>query len=347
MNSFNLIKTIQIVKDKEVNVLENIDFVVTWVDFDDPKWQEKYLKYRPEETSSMNNNTRYKDYGTFKYWFRAVEKYAPWVKNIYLITDNQVPEWLNLDNEKLKLISHEDYIDKKFLPTFNSNVIELNIGNIKELSEKFVLFNDDCFLNDRVVEEDFFKNDLPVDMGAPQPITPDSEFTHIILNDMVLINKWFSKKKVLQKNFKKYFSVKYGIRRLISSTTTLPFAELLGFYNGHLPTPYLKSIYNNVVDKASKSLEKTNESTFRRSSDINHWLVRYYEFCTGKFLPRKNNFGHFYELDEYNEFVSDIKNSKHKMVCINDVEDPSAENGKNALKKVLDKKFPNKSSFEI
>ncbi|AZP90300.1 Stealth CR1 domain-containing protein [Pediococcus acidilactici] len=327
--------------------MADIDFVVTWVDFDDPKWRSKYTKYKPGNTSTMNNSTRYKDYGTFKYWFRSVEKYAPWVRNIFLITDDQVPEWLNTKNKKIKLINHSEYIDKKFLPTFNSNVIELNIGNIKELSNQFVLFNDDCFLNDFVSEEDFFRNGLPVDMGTFQPLIPDSEFSHIVLNDMVLINEWFKKKDILKKNFKKYFSLKYGVRRLISAATTLPFNELVGFYDGHLPTPYLKKTYTEVVEKAAKQVQKTNENNFRKSSDINHWLIRYYEYCTGKFIPRNSDFGCFFELSDYKKFRSSIEQSKHKMVCINDIDDEIAERGKEVLRESLAKKFPQKSSFEI
>ncbi|MFS1240488.1 hypothetical protein ACL36S_16760 [Lactiplantibacillus plantarum] len=59
----------------------------------------------------------------FLSWFRAVEKNAPWVNKIYLITDNQIPAWLNFENPKIQVISHQNYIPEKYLPTFNSNVI--------------------------------------------------------------------------------------------------------------------------------------------------------------------------------------------------------------------------------
>ena len=67
------------------------------------------------------------------------------------------PDWLNLDCPKLRFIKHEDYIPKKYLPTFNSHTIELNFNRIKELSERFVYFNDDMFIIDYMEKSDFFE----------------------------------------------------------------------------------------------------------------------------------------------------------------------------------------------
>ncbi|MBQ6357217.1 MAG: capsule biosynthesis protein CapK, partial [Solobacterium sp.] len=40
-------------------------------------------------------DNRFKDWGLFKYWFRGVEKFAPWVNKIYFITWGHVPTWLD------------------------------------------------------------------------------------------------------------------------------------------------------------------------------------------------------------------------------------------------------------
>ena len=327
-------------------LLQKIDFVVAWVDGSDPKWQKKYLKYRPTEKSIMNSEIRYREYGTFKYWFRAVEKYAPWVNKIYVITDNQIPSWLNVKNDKIKVVDHQEYIDDKYLPTFNSSTILLHIDKIRNLSEKFVLFNDDMFLNDMVEESDFFKNDLPIDTGTFQPTIPTTRFTHLLVNDLLIINRWFNYRNILKKNFGKYFHYKYGIKRILSAMTTLPFSRIIGFYDGHLATPYLKSDFRYVTNKAIKAVEKTSVNKFRTNDDINEWLVRYYEYCTGRFIPRRKGFGKFYELKEYKEFVKDIKNSRSKVVCINDSSDKESEFGMKELNKILSEKFPEKSCFE-
>lgn len=258
--------------------MQKIDFVVAWVDGSEPEWQKKYLKYRPEEVNIMNSEIRYREYGTFKYWFRSVEKYAPWVNKIYVITDNQVPSWLNVENEKIKIVDHKDYIDSKYLPTFNSSTILLHIDKIPDLSEKFVLFNDDMFLNDTVEEGDFFRNNLPVDTGTFQPTMPTTSFTHLLINDLLIINDWFNYRNILKKHFKKYFYYKYGLKRILSAMTTLPYRKIIGFYDGHLATPYLKSDFSYVTNRSSEAIERTSLNKFRTNNDINEWIVRYYQY---------------------------------------------------------------------
>ncbi|WP_331836427.1 hypothetical protein [Erysipelothrix piscisicarius] len=70
-----------------------------------------------------------------------------WVNNVYLITYGHLPDFLNVDHPKLKIINHTDYIPSDYLPTFSSHTIELNMHRIEGLSEHFVYFNDDMFLN--------------------------------------------------------------------------------------------------------------------------------------------------------------------------------------------------------
>lgn len=133
-----------------------IDFVVTWVDETDPNWVKQKNIFIEQCDKRLNKEARYRDWGFFKYWFRSVEKYAPWVNKIFLITEGHLPQWINIHHPKLVHIRHCDYISAEFLPTFNSNVIELNLANIDELSEHFVLFNDDIFINAPVQQTDFF-----------------------------------------------------------------------------------------------------------------------------------------------------------------------------------------------
>ena len=141
---------------------EKIDFVITWVDGSDKKWLEEKRKY--DNSIDVDDSiNRYRDWDNLKYWFRGVEKFAPWVNKIYFITYGHLPKFLNTSHEKLVIVNHEDFIDKKNLPLFNSNAIEFNLKNINDLSENFVLFSDDVFILDKVKTTDFFKNDLPCD----------------------------------------------------------------------------------------------------------------------------------------------------------------------------------------
>ena len=122
-----------------------IDFVVPWVDSSDPAWIEQYNHYRPEKP--ITDRGRFRNWDIFRYWFRAVEQYAPWVNKVYLVTNGTFPEWVNAECPKLVLVRHEDYIPEKFLPTFSSHTIELNMDKIPGLSEHFVYFNDDMYIN--------------------------------------------------------------------------------------------------------------------------------------------------------------------------------------------------------
>ena len=153
---------------------DKIDFVITWVDGNDPEWRMKKESFLPQVDNNMNSESRYRDWEILKYWFRSVEKNAPWVNNIFLITEGHLPNWLNVNHDKLRIIKHSDYISDEYLPTFNSNVIEINISKLPDLSEHFVLFNDDMFINAPVNPDDFFKNGLPRDTGIFSPIVPIS-----------------------------------------------------------------------------------------------------------------------------------------------------------------------------
>ena len=102
-----------------------IDFVVTWVDMDDPKWKEEFYKYSDKIDNSVNEKSeaRFRDYGFLKYWFRGVDLFAPWVRKVHFVTSGQKPEWLNIDHPKLNMVSHKDYIPEEYLPVFKKLII--------------------------------------------------------------------------------------------------------------------------------------------------------------------------------------------------------------------------------
>lgn len=300
--------------------MENIDFIITWVDGNDREWQLNKNKYDENLTDvKMNTESRYRDWDILKYWFRSVEKYAPWVNKIFFVTEGHLPEWLNVDNEKLVILKHSDFINDKYLPTFNSNVIELSFPNIAELSNNFVSFNDDMFLNKEVAPEDFFVNGIPKDSGIFSPILPLSgTIDSIILNNIEIINDNFDKKDVIKQHFRKYFHPSYG-KHIIKNIVTLPWDKILGFYDNHIPISYSKKTYKKVLMDNQTIVNKTLHNRFRTRDDINHWLVRYWQLCTGNFIPRSTSFGAYYNLGvQHIEVIEEIRNSKHSVICLND-----------------------------
>ena len=81
----------------------DIDFVVLWVDSNDSDWQQEKAKFSPQKSEDVNL-VRYQNWDNIKYWFRAVSKYAPWVRQIHFVTCGQVPIWLNIKHPKINWV---------------------------------------------------------------------------------------------------------------------------------------------------------------------------------------------------------------------------------------------------
>ena len=136
-----------------------VDIVVLWVDGNDPEWLKERMQYDNSIKNSGNLDSRFRDWGLMRYWFRGIEKNVNWYRKIFFVTWGHVPEWLDTSHPKLRIVKHSDYIPAEYLPTYNSNTIEMNLHRIEDLSENFILFNDDIFVIDEIREEMFFRND--------------------------------------------------------------------------------------------------------------------------------------------------------------------------------------------
>lgn len=331
--------------------MEKIDFIITWVDSSDQKWIEEKNKY--EITNDLKKvdarNNRYRDMNCLKYWFRGVEKYAPWVNKIFFVTYGHYPEWLNIDNKKIKIIKHSEFIPEKFLPTFNSNAIEAAFHKIQGISERFVYFNDDMFLINKTKEKDFFRNGIPYDSMSFNPLVAeygDKHFYKKICNDMEIINKYFSFKEFVKNNRKKVFALNQ-YKHIPINYIFSGFKSFVGFFPFHLPVPYLKETFEEVWKKEPNILDKTMSFKFRNNDDsVNHWLFEYWQFASGKFIQRPSNFGIYTRVNEKN-IEKILLSTKYKVICINDTAEFSDfESDKEKIITCFEKKFPQKSSFE-
>ncbi len=104
---------------------EPIDVVYTWVNGSDPVWHAAMSEYKhrelmlrkygegwellsgvnaPADTKTGSAN-RYRDSNELKYSLRSLVKYAPWVRQIFIVTANQVPSWLNLADDRVRIIT--------------------------------------------------------------------------------------------------------------------------------------------------------------------------------------------------------------------------------------------------
>lgn len=330
---------------------EQIDFVVLWVDGSDPEWQALKEQYSGN-TSGDVRNSRFRDWDNLQYWFRGVEKFAPWVNRVFFVTWGHLPAWLNTGHSKLEIVKHEDYIPGKYLPTFNSRTIELNFHRIANLAERFVLFNDDMFILDEVKAEDFFRRGRPVDCAVIMPniSTIRNSTAAIVANNMEIINTTFDKNTILRRNLRKWFNLKYR-KHLFSTFCCLPYKRFAGFYGPHLPLAYLKESFREVWQAEEKILDESCLHRFRDKRGVNHWLIRYWQLVRGNFEPGSASIGRCYSITNNNSDIERaVADQSHKMICINDNEVEQVvdfEREKNMIRRAFQKILPEKSSFEL
>lgn len=331
-----------------------IDIVIPWVDGDDPEWIKEFNSYAPKDKQRNldYSSERFRDFGLLKYWFRGVEKFAPWVRKIHFITCGQKPDWLDTNKPKLNWVKHEDYIPKEYLPVFSSHPIELCINKIPDLAEHFIYFNDDLYLTAPVSPNFFFRNGKPCDYAVLNAFSYWN-IIGIVAQDISIINRRFSKREVIKKNFFKWFNPKYG-KYLMRNILLLPWSNFTFFFDGHMSQAYKKSNINEVWDYASEKIGETLKSRFRNDRDINMWLCRYWQLCKGDFYPVKPLKGtaRYLLSDETNKICRAIQNPKIIEVILNDtlegVLTKEELNFKmdeiiNSFEKIL----PEKSSFEL
>lgn len=324
-----------------------MDFVITWVDGNDPNWINKYQKYSIKE-KGIKNACRFRDWDNLKYWFRGIEKYAYWVDHIFLITDNQIPCWLNINHPKIKIIKHEDYIPKEYLPTFNSNTIEMFLHKIPELSEQFVLFNDDFFIINHIKPSRFFRHDLPCDISAFD-VYPGYGLSTNNMCNIEIINKNFNKNECIIKHPCKWFNFNNGIDQ-IRTILLIWWPYFVGFLDHHLPQPFLKTTFKKVWEKEGYAISKSLNSHFRQRTNLTQYLIRYWQLAEGNFSninPYKDSSCFHLNNTNIEKAANCIKKQNKNIIVINDNENTIFEESKKIINNAFDTIFPEKSSFEI
>lgn len=336
---------------------EKIDFVIIWVDGNDPAWQKEkkhYLGMLNEETNRDIDagNVRYRDWDNLKYWFRAVEKYAPWVNKVHFVTCGQKPDWLNVEAPKLHLVHHKDYIPAEYLPTFSSHPIELNLHRIEELSEHFVYFNDDFFLTAPVEKKDFFVGGLPCDCIEEEPVEfPKCElYNSIRINDIVFMNRHFDRHRCRHENKEKWYSLKtpHSTAKNIL-TGCLKNKYFFGMAIHHLPQAYCKKTLKAVWENESEWMHETCSHRFRDSRDISQHVFKFWQLMMGQFYPYdKRKFGKALPVDtKLDQICEAIQKQKYKAICINDADAADFDQAKKRVIEAFEKVLPEKSSYEL
>lgn len=310
-----------------------VDIIVTYLNERDPKWQEDFKYWKEKEIKEGKaeksnrqafGKERTREWDTFKYWFRAVENNCPWVNKVFLIVQNErhIPKWLDTTNPKLRVVYHEEYIPKEFLPTFNAMTIGIYVPYIEDLSNYYIACDDDYYFINKIEKDHFFKYGLPIHKKNPIQYElygeeylngTDGVFYHT-LNNSLLFEQHYEPR------------IKYA------------------FY--HLPEARIKSFEKEILTKYKEEIDKSNSySKFRNKHNICPNIFSDLLKITGRALikdPYRNscycnlnsdvNFDDFWDKD---------------MVCFNDTERlDDYDKTKQKWIDFLERKFPNKSSFE-
>ena len=310
--------------------IDKVDFVFPYVDGNDPIWQEVYKEERRKnDLPTRISNVRFRQWDNLKYLFRGIEKFAPWIGNVYMIVSNkeQVPEWVNTD--EVNIVLHSDIIPEQFLPTFNSCTIEMFLGNIKGLSERFIYANDDMFFLRAAEEEDYFVNAVPK-LSAKFDKGLDTMFKKV---------EWKCLKIAAD-----HFKIK------------LPDPEEQFLKLPHTFFPMNKETVN-VVHKLFKPEIYNSCSQFRKAKNFNQYLYTYYQIFSGSYLEGERTYKYTsfrdkeYTLDKAREIANDIIEQKYDSICINDVSEFKSEAVFDAIKGIINDAFeqilPDKSKYEL
>ncbi|MFA5649008.1 MAG: stealth family protein [Bacteroidales bacterium] len=247
---------------KNINSLTNspIDLVYLWVDGSDINWQKKknaaLEKYGKNLPISSVRSTRWANHNELIYSLRSVEKFAPWINHIYIVTDNHNPEWLNTDNPKVSIVDHKKIIPTEKLPLFNSNAIEMFLWKIPNLSEHFLYACDDMFFG-KEVKPDFFFDES----GNPIVIMKQRSRSFSNLNDKSEVNR-------------RLFSIK------TARTIKFVYKQLGIKYNlsfKHAIEPIRKSYMANNFNTLEQHLMQTTITPFRHVNNLQRIIMPLYD----------------------------------------------------------------------
>lgn len=235
--------------------MNQIDMVYCWCDGNDPAFLARKNFYLKKEKKIHDSDSvgdhRFVDNEELRYSLRSLTMYAPWINHVYIVTDRQIPKWLNQDCKKVTIIDHSQIMSTDIIPCFVSPVIERHITNIPGLSEQFLYGNDDMFFGRPITPEFFFRNEK-------EPIVfvkPYEKFSCI--NNMDDFDKKYSSVSTWMKtnmNVWKILNNRYG--------------ENSFWVLAHTIDAYTKTLFREVLEKYKDDFQKTEHMRFRDSSGI-------------------------------------------------------------------------------
>lgn len=312
-----------------------VDAVYLWVDDSDPRWCAKRAEVRRAlglETQSPSDAAaeslaahRYRDRGELRHSLRSLEYFAPWIRNVYLVTDDQVPEWLAEDQNRVTVVDHRDIFPTGVpLPTYNSHAIGSQVHRIPGLAQHYLLMNDDVLFNRAVSPSDFFT-----------------------ASGSLRVNFSKSRRPLLSPD---RLSPVERARARTAQLLERDFGRFVGTLFAHTPVPQRVDLAEEIAERYADEIATTLSHQFRSGEDlvINSWLTLYYALFTGRAEIGNLRFGYFNVGSESaRASMENIRRMRAlQTICVNDVPGDDGTDEGEWLREWLAAQYPVPGSFE-
>lgn len=306
-----------------------IDAVYLWVDGDDPHWRRRRaarlesVGSTPDEASL--DAVRFEQGDELRYSLRSLCRYAPWIRRIFLVTDQQRPAWLQEIPGELDVIDHAQILPASVLPTYNSHAITAAVHNIPGLSDRFLLFNDDVLFGRPVRAHRFFYSN-----GATKFFTSRSALPAVSPNadESPLVGARRRSQELIEKLTAR--RPNYGFK--------------------HTPVPFSRELLEEL-ERELPAWRETLASPFRSANDIvPSWVHHYVGYDRSLCFPGDIKYSYFDIGDA--QAVSRLRQAFRKerphVFCVNDVTEEliDGRSRHQALCEILEAAFPWPSPFE-
>lgn len=271
-----------------------IDAVIAWVDGNDPSLAEKRSRYLDTTQKKLPlgaQATRFASINEIRYCVLSILRFAPFVRNIFIVTDGQDPNIYDDVRshfperiQSVKIVDHREIFKdfEEYLPTFNSISIGNMVWRINGLSENFVYFNDDVILIREVKPEDWVVNNRPVMRGYWR------------LPPYIKVAKKFGQKAYHTKLLgKSTFEPRFSFHIVQWNAALRAGMRFRMFFNCHTPHVINRLTVQRFYDKHPELLTENISHRFRKQEQFNvTTLANHLEIIDGNTNRAKLNLGY-------------------------------------------------------
>lgn len=303
-------------KNLTKNIIEEktkIDYVFPYVTTNDSNWQKLYKEYLSgEESSFVSGMQRFRDNGLLKYLFRSLEKYLPWLNKVHMIvmSESQIPNWI--DRKNVHIIYHSEFIPKKYLPAFSSNLIETFLPFLPEVEEKFIYGNDDLIPCRLLSKNKFFRGNIPCYSINIRDFSFSAPGDNLRRNAFNLITGKKQNKRVINTQ--------------------------------HSTISYRLSLIKNCFQKYKNSILKS-VSRFREEQNFNQYIYSFYQMMEDTILNIPQKIYSFSVRPALIEKLLINNFNNYDYICLNDEIEMENKDWSKIISK-FEILLPNKSKYE-